>query len=590
MDAVMERGAAAPAQAVAVAAPADTKLDLRRIDLTDVALAQFGPWGEDVGMVRTMLTGVVYDLSTQAKVDEAKSRRHTLIGKPRAEVRRVSKDLKSKLAQVSKAIGAEEAKAVAAYDDVETLITPQIEAAQSLLDAERERLREVERARVAEREQRLVQIAGYVKLADGRKAAEIAAGISYVEAIALDAAWWNDDFIERAKEVKASALASLTQLHAAAAAREAEAARVEAQRIENERRERELAEQRAAVEREQNALKALMSELQGLQQQPIVARTGRLGVRAGGTLQCALDTLAETERWELPAERWGDMLPLAQATKARAVAEIRAIVAEVEHEQEAQAARSSAAATPAAVAGADVSPVSDAGMAETPAREREAAPFTLRAEEEGGSPADAPAAVDAPRSNAGNEPAMAEGSPSGEGAAAAQAEVGAADPEPAANDDAAEAARVAAALSAFSIVDDEQDSQRQASEALTDPNATGNGSMARNTDDAAPVGGPAEGAAVASAAAAPGSLSDDRDAQGAPITGGADKAPTLSLGDLCVRYGAGFSMTRHFVEAVLGVPASGLSPRKTPLWSKHDERALAAALSALANRIVRGAS
>lgn len=113
--------------------------DLKRIDLQAVALAQFGDWRTDVAAARKNLGTLALDLSIPARIAEAKSLRERVINAPRAQVRKVSKALKSKLAAVSKTIGAEEDAAVLAYDEAETLITPQIEAAEQRIEDERQK-------------------------------------------------------------------------------------------------------------------------------------------------------------------------------------------------------------------------------------------------------------------------------------------------------------------------------------------------------------------------------------------------------------------------------------------------------------------
>lgn len=90
-----------------VAKAASTAVDLKKVDLTDVALAQFGPWREDVAGTVANIATLALDLSNQARIDEAKSLRHRLINLPMADIRKVSKALKSKLTKVSKSVGEE---------------------------------------------------------------------------------------------------------------------------------------------------------------------------------------------------------------------------------------------------------------------------------------------------------------------------------------------------------------------------------------------------------------------------------------------------------------------------------------------------
>jgi colicin import membrane protein len=111
----------------------------------------------------------------------------------------------------------------------------------------------------------------------------------------------------------------------------AERERVEAQqRAAHEEEQRKLADQRREFEQQQAAqqaaadkLNAATSEIQGIQQQVIIATQGRLGVRKGGTIECLRDTLAETEAWDIDQERFGILAAAAESAKTTAVAEIR---------------------------------------------------------------------------------------------------------------------------------------------------------------------------------------------------------------------------------------------------------------------------
>lgn len=222
-----------PVPAVEPALPAPA--DLKKVDLQAVALAQFGDWRADVAAARKNLSTLALDLSIPARIAEAKTLRQRLIGTPRAEMRKVATALKSRLAQVSKAVGAEADSAVAAYDDAETLITPQIDAAEQRIEAER-----LERERAEEQ-----RIAG-LKLAvdatfdpwinqcnvDGMTADRVQAGMDALDELAMPpkfadvAAYW--------PERKAATRAYMERRRLALAAAEVEAARAKA-RAEQER-------------------------------------------------------------------------------------------------------------------------------------------------------------------------------------------------------------------------------------------------------------------------------------------------------------------------------------------------------------------
>jgi hypothetical protein len=76
-------------------------IDLAKVDLTEVALAQFGDWRIDVAAAKKKLTGLVLDLATQSKVDEAKSLRQRTVNTPIAEIRKVSKALTDALGEAT---------------------------------------------------------------------------------------------------------------------------------------------------------------------------------------------------------------------------------------------------------------------------------------------------------------------------------------------------------------------------------------------------------------------------------------------------------------------------------------------------------
>jgi len=93
-------------------------------------------------------------------------------------------------------------------------------------------------------------------------------------------------------------------------------------------------------QREQLRKDMAMSEIQGIEQQVMIATLGRAGVRAGGTIECIRDTLAETEAWRIDEERFGSLMSMAQQAKDAAVTEIRALLVKAE-------ARAAAATPPA---------------------------------------------------------------------------------------------------------------------------------------------------------------------------------------------------------------------------------------------------
>jgi hypothetical protein len=193
-----------------------------------------------------------------------------------------------------------------------------------------------------------------------------AAQLAAEEAAAEAARQAEAERIERAAEAQRLAVerAQLAKEREEAAERERQAA-AERQRIADEERiarakaqaamlaEQQAHERRMAAERETanaawlaqheaeqaslraqqeaaDKMNAAMSEIQGIQQQVIIAQSGRLGVRKGGTIECIRETLAETEAWEIDAERFGILAGSAESAKTTAIAEIRRLLVEAE--------------------------------------------------------------------------------------------------------------------------------------------------------------------------------------------------------------------------------------------------------------------
>ena len=218
------------AAALALPEPAPAQaLDLRKINLTDVALAQYGDWQKDVAATKANLSTLVLDLSTAAKVKEARTLRHRLIGEPLAAVRKVAAGIKSAMATTSKAVGAELEKIEAAYTEADALILPKIEAREAELEAERAEKARLEAERVEKLQAGIATIRSYVQKAAGLPAERIARGIAGLEAMTFAPEQWQE-FAGTAVVARDESLAALRLMHAAAV--QAEADRAERERME----------------------------------------------------------------------------------------------------------------------------------------------------------------------------------------------------------------------------------------------------------------------------------------------------------------------------------------------------------------------
>ena len=338
-----------PPQTEAPALPTD----LKRIDLQAVALAQFGDWRTDVAAARKNLGTLALDLSIPARIAEAKSLRERVINAPRAQVRKVSKALKSKLATVSKTIGAEEDAAVLAYDEAETLITPQIEAAEQRIEDERLKKAQEEADRLqALRDTVDAKLAPWVARCDeaGMTAARVQAGVILLDGLAMPpeladvSAYWGQQ--------------------------------VAATRDTMERRRLALAQ--AEVEAAQAKVRAETQRVAGIQ-----ARIAEIQAAATGHERASAADLAEARivvaALDVSEAQYQEFALLAQAAKAGTLAVLDKLHAEAVKREEIEAAQR--ASTPAAnVATA----AATEGMAENPEPGTlEAAPITQDAQESG---------------------------------------------------------------------------------------------------------------------------------------------------------------------------------------------------------------
>lgn len=216
MDLPVIDEAAIQATTVPAAAAAPTPgnaLELAKLNITEVALAHFGPAQLAITAAETALKNVQHDLSTPAKLKDAISMRNRLIKQPVAATRATSTALKSKLTSVAKDVTTHEAKLVKEFERVEAYITPQITKREEEI-AEEKRIDDERKARHTAG---IARIAGYVTQAAESTAAALEAGIPRVESIDVSGF---EEFTKEAGETKARTLASLRALHEKAVARE----------------------------------------------------------------------------------------------------------------------------------------------------------------------------------------------------------------------------------------------------------------------------------------------------------------------------------------------------------------------------------
>jgi hypothetical protein len=230
-------------------------LTLEKANVGTLAVAALGDWRTSVKVAVDTLTGVEHDLSTQSKVDEAKSLRHRLIGKPLAGLRADGKRIRSLLSQAGKAVTKAEEDAEKGFAQAEALITPQIEAAEAKLEAERQERARIEAERVAKHKAGLEKLQGYLGKAAGSTSATIEKAIEALSDMVFEKKDW-EEFAGQAQGARDATVVGLQALLVETKAREDREAAAEALRLENERQAKALAAERAELERERKALAA----------------------------------------------------------------------------------------------------------------------------------------------------------------------------------------------------------------------------------------------------------------------------------------------------------------------------------------------
>lgn len=221
----------------------------------ETKIAEYSPTAAGLAELALRLKDRAYDLTTTKGDKEARADRLECV-RLRSSLEAMRKELKAPALERSRLIDDEAKRINAAILALEEPIDEQIKAHEAAREAERQRKAEAEQRRVDGLRDRISQIAAVAQRAAGKPAAEIQAKLQLIVAIPI-----GDDFAEfkeQATRVHAETLESLRQMHEAAVAQEAEAARIAAEREELERIAAEqkaeaerLAAQRAELERQQ---------------------------------------------------------------------------------------------------------------------------------------------------------------------------------------------------------------------------------------------------------------------------------------------------------------------------------------------------
>jgi hypothetical protein len=195
--------------------------------------------------LRKKYAGATYDLATTAGDKAARTARLELVTL-RTALEKKRKELKTPALDFGKKIDSEAARITTEIQALETPIDAQIKADEKRRDDERKAREEADAARKKVHTDAIAKIAGYVGLAADLPAERIAAGITYLEGIALSGF---EEFSAEAADTRSRTIAALQVMHTKAKAREEEEARLAAERIEQAR----VAEEQAAIARKLQA-------------------------------------------------------------------------------------------------------------------------------------------------------------------------------------------------------------------------------------------------------------------------------------------------------------------------------------------------
>lgn len=235
------------------------------VTIKDATLAQFTRTEADLRTLAAKFDNVAFDVATPKGLTAAKQARQE-IRDARFTVQRIEKNTKAELNDLKSTVSDTAAALIAIIEPAETNAHNQIKAHEEKLaaeKAERERLaaeaERIEAERLAAHHAGLVKLRSYPELARGLTSEQIHKGLSFLLDMTFGPEW--EEFCDEAAEARDTSIARLSEMHAAALNREAEAARVEAQRVENARVAAELAETQRKLDEQAAALKQRQDDI-----------------------------------------------------------------------------------------------------------------------------------------------------------------------------------------------------------------------------------------------------------------------------------------------------------------------------------------
>ncbi|MFC4518583.1 hypothetical protein [Cupriavidus pinatubonensis] len=288
-----------------------------------------------------------------------------VLANARIAITKAGKEARDDATKFSKAVIEEEKRLIGIIEPEET----RLRAMRDDWDAEREREKqakaEAEKRRIAALQERITEIRGAVAAASTCPPALVLEHIGDIERMVIDASF--EEFQGQAQLAKDDTLEKLREIHAAAVAREEEAARLKAEREELERLRKEAAEREAAAAAQRAEEVRRMAEERAAQEAELraqrEAQERQLAAERAEADRIAREKLAAEEA-QMRAERAEQERLLAaerdrQAAEAKRIAEERAELERQQRDAEEQrrlaeeAARAAQAAAQAAQDAAD---------------------------------------------------------------------------------------------------------------------------------------------------------------------------------------------------------------------------------------------
>jgi hypothetical protein len=369
--------------------------------LKDTALASFTPIESHMRTLAARYRDVAYDVTTPKGMKDAKAARLVLREEGRFAVQRLVQRLKDEANDLKRVVEARATEVIALTKPVEDAIHQQIEAEEARVAAEKAERARIEAERIEALQAKLAALSTWIERcrAPGMTAERIHNGIRALTELELAPEDWQE-FHARALARKDEVLEVMRELHRQAVAREQEAAETERLRKIAEQQAAELAELRAK-ERQRAA-----SERFG---KALASAVGRVGIDA---VTAALpDIEGRTEPFT--TEEMEQHAAMLEALQPRITTPPEQVGGQVD-----------------GCRAPESQPDGCSGPVPQDQTSLPASPFTQDAQESGSSPADAPAAVDAPRTCASSTAESAEAVSSGDEGPAAHADESAADPAP----------------------------------------------------------------------------------------------------------------------------------------------------------------